>query len=230
MSTLFCWCVTLGVMLLHSEVYWNPALSINPWISLTCEFQNGLGLKHFFSIKKPTVFTPYFLHPREVYSEKECTGFGLKFLSLMLSGLRWGSVFLFQLREALVAQEQLSVQPHTACPGEKIAWDYVTKDRLAMCMRKRAKLRSCRQFCNDFWLPNFSSAPTLLCIERPYSPSQPPLFCFLSFLFLTHPCPFTESCFCLCFCLLPLFWYFLYIRLSHSAPISRCCLNKQFTA
>lgn len=118
----------------------------------------------------------------------------------------------------------------TARPGEKIAWDYITKDRLVMCMHKRAKLRSCRQLCNDFWLLNFSSAPILLPIKRPYSPSQPPLFCFLSFLFLTHPCPFTESCFCLCFCLLPLFWYFLYIWLSVSAPISRCCLNKQFTA
>lgn len=80
----------------------------------------------------------------------------------------------------------------TACPREKIAQDYIMKDRFIMCMHKRAKYRSCRQFCNDLWLLNFFPAPTLLPTKRPYSPFQPPLFCFLSFLFLTHPCPFTE--------------------------------------
>lgn len=58
----------------------------------------------------------------------------------------------------------------TAHPGEKIAWDYIMKHGLVACMHKRAKLRSCRQFCNDFWLLHFSSAPTLLPIERPYFP------------------------------------------------------------
>lgn len=92
---------------------------------------------------------------------------------------------------------QLRVLPRPRPVLGKNSMSYVTKDRLVMCVHKRAKLRSCRQLCNDFWLLNFSSAPTLLSIERPYSPSQPALFCFLIFLFLTHPCPFTESCFCL---------------------------------
>lgn len=58
----------------------------------------------------------------------------------------------------------------TAHPGEKIAGDYIMKDRLVVCMHKRAKLRSCSQFWNDFWLLRFSSAPTLLPTERPYFP------------------------------------------------------------
>ena len=44
------------------------------------------------------------------------------------------------------------------------------KDRLVMQTHKRAKLRSCSLFCNDFWSPHFSSAPTLLPVERRYSP------------------------------------------------------------
>lgn len=134
-----------------------------------------------------------------MYSEKECTGFSLKFSLLILPGLCLKGVVLFLLRETLVAEKQLCVQPHsqeqrlslqpmlqssclvcytapsrprdTALPGEKIAWDYIMKDRLVVCMHKRAKLRSCSQFCNDFWLLHFSSVSTLLPIERPYSTS-----------------------------------------------------------
>lgn len=78
----------------------------------------------------------------------------------------------------------LSHPRDAAHPGEKIAWDYIMKDRLVVCMQKRAKLRSCSQFCNDFWLLHFFSAPTLFPIERPYSPPilhysvlQLPLYC-----------------------------------------------------
>lgn len=54
--------------------------------------------------------------------------------------------------------------------GKKIAGDYIMEHRLVVCMHKRAKLRSCSQFWNYFWLLHFSSAPTLLPTERPYFP------------------------------------------------------------
>lgn len=186
---LFCWCVTLSVMLLRilkpSSEYQSqnfPEL----WIS------ERSGIKILFTLSRSP-------RPHSSYITKK--GILRKhsaFSSLLTqSGLYFKSVFLLLLGETLVAEEQLCVQPHsqgwcvslqprlhssclcctalrrpwdTTRPGEKIAWDYIMKDGLVVCMHKRAKLRSCSQFCNDFWLLHFSSAPTLLPIERPYFP------------------------------------------------------------
>lgn len=175
----------------YTQVYWNPALSINPWISLSCEFQSGLGLKCFLLCQEaqgPIAL----ISPRRVFWEST-----LLFPHCWRSRIIFKRCFLFLLGETLVAEEQLCVQPHsqewcvslqprlhssclcctalrrpwdTTHPGEKIAWDYIMRDGLVVCMHKRAKLRSCSQFCNDFWLLHFSSAPTLLPIERPYFP------------------------------------------------------------
>lgn len=129
---------------------------------------------------------------------------------------------------AISSIAQLWVLPRTwSVLRKKIARDYVTKDRLTMYMHKRAKLRSCRKFCNDSWLLNFSSAPTLL-PSKGLIPPPPSLHYFVSSAssFLPIPsylqnhvsvsisCPYFDT-----FC-----------TYGSYSPISHCCSNKQFTA
>lgn len=149
------------------------------------------GIKMIFTLSRSP--RPLSYH-QEGYSKKACTGFSLKFSLLTQSGLclrglpfkrdfgSWGAALCAApLPRLCLPQPRLhsscllrcTAPRHsrdTAHPGEKIAWDYIMKDRLVVCMHKRAKLRSCSQFCNDFWLLYFSSASTLLPIERPYFP------------------------------------------------------------